>query len=55
MSRYEKEVSGIQFQQCCIETLKFIRVKLEVGKVLERCIIPAVFVLSLSVPRKEVH
>lgn len=52
MNRFKTENPGIQFQQCCIETLDYIRVKLEVGKVLERCFIPAVFVSIFVSPSK---
>lgn len=52
MNRFKTEIPGIQFQRCCIETLDYIRIKLEVGKVLERCLIPAVFVSIFVSPSK---
>lgn len=44
MGTFKAELSGIQLQKCCHETLEFIRVKLDVGKFLERVLIPAVFI-----------
>jgi hypothetical protein len=52
MSQYKPELTGIQLQQCRIDSLEFIRVKLEVGKFLERFMIPAVFVSLFISPSK---
>jgi hypothetical protein len=52
MGQFDSELSGIQLQNCCKEALELIRVKLEVGKVLERFLIPAVFVSLFVSPSK---
>lgn len=52
MTQFKAELSGIQLQKCCHETLEFIRVKLEVGKFLERAIIPTVFLSLFVSPSK---
>jgi hypothetical protein len=52
MGNFKAELSGIQLQNCCHETLEFIRVKLDVWKFLERALIPAVFLSLFISPSK---
>lgn len=52
MNHFKPELTGIQLQQCCIDSLEFIRVKLEAANYLERCMIPAVFVSLFISPAK---
>ena len=52
MHQFKPEITGILLQQCCIDSLELIRVKLEAAKYLERLMIPAVFVSLLISPSK---
>jgi hypothetical protein len=52
VNHFKPELTGIQLQHCCIDSLEIIRVKLEAANYLERFMIPAVFVSLFISPSK---